>query len=304
VARNGIAGKLARMAGMVESGLRLRIDLFVRLFALLPRICLLVVAASFALYTIGRLLSTPLHAISSAQIPERLHQALLRVLGRLLDALLKPAGVDAASLAALIIVLILLVALFNWRSALGYAAATYVGSLVLGIAAALASSLTGLGGAVAGAQPQLLGGGLGDLFLYGLRELLTFSGLILDAVLGWMRGQVADLALLAAAMSALGFAAMYIDKQAAIVERLPELAGKPSLTGLEKEVVERAMKGGLNIQRIPERQLGRYALLGGGLGVLAGALLFRHKTRHLGLLAWVAVLTVTSLHLLVVASCA
>jgi len=303
---DGIAGKLARLAGMVERALKLRIDLFVRLFTLLPKICLLVVAASFALYTAGRLLGAPLHAINSAALAERLYQGLLRNVGKLLDALLRPVEVGAASLAALAVVLILLVALFDWRWALGYAVITYTTFIVLGIAAALALSLIGLGGEAT--STQLLGGGLGGLFLYGLQELLTFSQLILGVIVDWIRGQVADFALLAAAMSALGFATMYIDKQAAIVEsiveRLPELAGKPSLTGLEREVVERAMKGGFNVSRIPERQLARYALLGGGLGVLAGAFLFRHKTRHLGLLVWIAVLTVTSLHLLVVASCA
>jgi uncharacterized membrane protein YsdA (DUF1294 family) len=43
---------------------------------------------------------------------------------------------------------------------------------------------------------------------------------------------------------------------------------------------------------LSERAIEWYALTGGGLGILAGAFAFRHKTRHGALLAKVAVATV------------
>jgi uncharacterized membrane protein YsdA (DUF1294 family) len=44
--------------------------------------------------------------------------------------------------------------------------------------------------------------------------------------------------------------------------------------------------------RLSEKAIERYALTGGGPGILAGAFAFRHKTRHRVLLAKVAVATV------------
>jgi uncharacterized membrane protein YsdA (DUF1294 family) len=44
--------------------------------------------------------------------------------------------------------------------------------------------------------------------------------------------------------------------------------------------------------RLSERAIEWYALTGGGPGILAGAFVFRHKTRHGALLAKVAVVTV------------
>ena len=44
--------------------------------------------------------------------------------------------------------------------------------------------------------------------------------------------------------------------------------------------------------RLSEKAIEWYALSGGGPGILAGAFIFRHKTRHGALLAKVAVVTV------------
>jgi uncharacterized membrane protein YsdA (DUF1294 family) len=44
--------------------------------------------------------------------------------------------------------------------------------------------------------------------------------------------------------------------------------------------------------RLSEKAIRWYALTGGGPGILAGAFIFRHKTRHGALLAKVAVATV------------
>jgi uncharacterized membrane protein YsdA (DUF1294 family) len=44
--------------------------------------------------------------------------------------------------------------------------------------------------------------------------------------------------------------------------------------------------------RLSEKAIQWYAVAGGGLGILAGAFAFRHKTRHGALLAKVSVATV------------
>lgn len=50
--------------------------------------------------------------------------------------------------------------------------------------------------------------------------------------------------------------------------------------------------------RIPEKNIVRYALTGGGLGVILGALIFRHKTKHVGLLIHVGIVTFATLYIL------
>jgi uncharacterized membrane protein YsdA (DUF1294 family) len=53
--------------------------------------------------------------------------------------------------------------------------------------------------------------------------------------------------------------------------------------------------------RLSERAIEWYALTGGGPGIFAGAFIFRHKTRHGALLAKVAVATVLTRLILLLA---
>jgi len=50
--------------------------------------------------------------------------------------------------------------------------------------------------------------------------------------------------------------------------------------------------------RVPEKAFLRYAVLGGGAGVLLGAFLFRHKTKHRGLITSVIIASAAGIFIL------
>jgi uncharacterized membrane protein YsdA (DUF1294 family) len=88
--------------------------------------------------------------------------------------------------------------------------------------------------------------------------------------------------------SFVGIAAMYVDKQMAQIRgrMMNEEAMPEELKEYAEEIDQRLG------WRLSEKAIQWYALTGGGPGILAGAFIFRHKTRHGALLAKVAVATV------------
>lgn len=292
------------MIKALKGGLRIRIEPFARALSLIPKLILFVACVSLALYIIQRLIGGSIYppqasdsvAQSLPQMLTTIFYALLGLLGKLLSALASPAGVTATSVGALVAVLVLIASVFGWRYAIIYAVTSYAGSLVIGVLVALAASTLGLGRAPPSSLH--LSGGLAGLFLFGFLGLLSLSRLIFNTLLGWVGSQLADFLFLAAVMSVLGFAAMYVDKRAAVeASQLLRLSDERKI-----ELLERA-GGEIKVVRIPEKDLARYALLGGGLGILAGAILLRHKIRDLSFLLWVAVLTLVSMYVLGAASC-
>ena len=100
------------------------------------------------------------------------------------------------------------------------------------------------------------------LILFGASGAIRAVSLIASLLTRWLAAQP-SLPILVLAVNLLALSAMWLDK------------------------VQAARRG----RRIPEKALTRYALISGGPSVLIGAAIFRHKTRHKGLLATVAVAT-------------
>jgi len=275
----------------IASHLAAHIEPLVRALSLIPKIMLFIVCASLFLYVVGRLLAN--------QDPTAILYAMLAMLGRFLGALATPAEPNAANIWALIAVAVVVATAFRWKDSMYYLLASYIISIIMGMILALTSPILGLRQPMP--QGLQLGSGIADIFLFGLLGLLSLNRLILGTIISWAGSQLTELIFLAAAMSALGLAAMYVDKRAAVEEsqlaRLPEIMSDPRLDQKRKmEMLERASR--MKIVRMPEKDLVRYALLGGGLGVLAGAILFRHKIRDLGFLAWATIATIISLYVL------
>jgi uncharacterized membrane protein YsdA (DUF1294 family) len=143
----------------------------------------------------------------------------------------------------------------------------------LGIAVALFSGL--LYGAV-----RFLGRGIGlesalsalpstgnliaDFVVATLLPVVNLLSFLFDHAVRTVQVTMPAVPVMALVSSSLGFLAMKVDKSQAVVEGW----------------------------RLSERAIEWYALTGGGPGILAGAFIFRHKTRHGALLAKVAVATV------------
>jgi len=269
----------------IASHLAAHIEPLVRALSLIPKIMLFIVCASLFLYVVGRLLQN--------QDPTAILYAMLAMLGRFLGALATPAEPNAANIWALIAVAVVVATAFRWKDSMYYLLASYIISIIMGMVLALTSPILGL--------RQPMPPGLTGILLFGFLGLLSLNRLILRTIISWAGSQLTELIFLAVAMSALGLAAMYVDKRVAVEEsqlaRLPEIMSDPRLDQKRKmEMLERASR--MKIVRMPEKDLVRYALLGGGLGVLAGAILFRHKIRDLGFLAWATIATIISLHVL------
>jgi uncharacterized membrane protein YsdA (DUF1294 family) len=143
----------------------------------------------------------------------------------------------------------------------------------LGIAVALFSGL--LYGAV-----RFLGRGIGlesalsalpstgnliaDFVVAALLPVVNLLSFLFDHAVRTVQVTMPAVPVMALISFSLGFLAMKVDKSQAVVEGW----------------------------RLSERAIEWYALTGGGPGILAGAFIFRHKTRHGALLAKVAVATV------------
>jgi uncharacterized membrane protein YsdA (DUF1294 family) len=143
----------------------------------------------------------------------------------------------------------------------------------LGIAVALFSGI--LYGAV-----RFLGRGIGlesalsalpstgnliaDFVVAALLPVVNLLSFLFDHAVRTVQVTMPAVPIMALISSSLGFLAMKVDKSQAVMEGW----------------------------RLSERAIEWYALTGGGPGILAGAFIFRHKTRHGALLAKVAVATV------------
>ena len=288
----------------VKERLKLRMEPIARALSLIPKLMLFIACASLLLYALGKMLEIPeVSRMASATTSQSVYQilsvvffAFLALINKAFGALATPTEITAASVGALIFAITLIATVFSWRTAIYLTVACYVISIVMGILLLLTRPFLGLETIMP--EGLRLGSGIADLLLYGFLGLLNFSHVMLRMISGWVASQFADVLFLATTMSLLGFAAMYVDKRGVDasrqIERLPEIASDQRLSHERKMEIVR----GLECFAIPEKDLVRYALLGGGLGVLAGALLFRHKTENIGFLAWVTILTIASLWIL------
>jgi uncharacterized membrane protein YsdA (DUF1294 family) len=104
---------------------------------------------------------------------------------------------------------------------------------------------------------------IADFVVAALLPILNLLSFLFDHAVRTVQITMPAVPMMALISSSLGFLAMKVDKSQAVVEGW----------------------------RLSERAIEWYALTGGGPGILAGAFIFRHKTRHGELLAKVAVAT-------------
>jgi len=105
---------------------------------------------------------------------------------------------------------------------------------------------------------------IADFVVVALLSVVNLLSFLFDHAVRTVQVTMPAVPVMALLSSSLGFLAMKIDKSQAVMEGW----------------------------RLSERAIEWYALTGGGPGILAGAFIFRHKTRHEILLAKVAVATV------------
>lgn len=147
---------------------------------------------------------------------------------------------------------------------------------------------------------------LTELLATALSASISAAETIGLEVAGWLSSQP-SLAPLIASYNLMAIAAMWLDKRLAGIygeasETLPRVglhSVKPCGGGewvrcvkcgarARADELSRLAEDECRPYRIPENSLLRYAVIGGGPGILAGAILFRHKTRHIGFLVRVS----------------
>lgn len=190
-------------------------------------------------------------------------ESAVQFIRKALEFLYRPAEPTAAHVLALAVTCILMSTLLDWRWALSYLATIIIVPVT---AAFLLAPIAGL----FSVQPATSGHVVSNLLALGLAKMLEVNHVFYMLIVGWVRLQPHTFITLMMAMSVLGALVMYVDK------RLAKTGGR----------------------RMAEKDLLRYALAGGGLGIIIGALLFRHKTRHYWLLAQTSIVTLTTVYVL------
>lgn len=122
---------------------------------------------------------------------------------------------------------------------------------------------------------------IAELIYSGVILALYVLSLLGRALVGWASANLPALLGMTGVMSGIAALAMRLDKTQAELNAL--IKRESILMGRDPERYEG--------WRLPEASIKRYAVVGGGPGVLASAFIFRHKTLHTGLLAEVAAYT-------------
>jgi uncharacterized membrane protein YsdA (DUF1294 family) len=252
-----------------------RLEPVVRLLSWIPSIIIMALILSLILY-----IAAPLKP-SSGDIFDLIAGRLRRLAIMVYESFF-PSQLNAFNIACLILLLIFLACILPplW---VGYgAAAAYVAGIFLYfMAAAMIGLLSGILGIEQvmrrGAVELILpipsyGLGIGDFFLAGFLFLLSFSGRLVGLIWRWASAQAPAIIALIAVVNAIAFASMWLDKRQSRIQ---------------------------GAYRLPERALIKYSALGGGPGIIAAALIFRHKTGHTGLLASICLATAAGLFMLI-----
>lgn len=245
------------------------IGVLTKLLSWAPKIMLLLVIASITLHALYKFGITPTASLES--VP---WDAALRYSAKAFAAFANPTELNAAALLLLAMVLIASSALFGIGFSIWAFIFLLIISIIMTIFIPFIAPLFGLlqaGDITAIELPT--SASIGEVLTFSFRYVLTFIHLAVGFISGWARAQTLSIVGLVVAANALGFSAMLLDKAAAINAADP---GK----------------------RVPEKEFVRYAGLGGGFGVLAGAILFRHKTKHKALLAHILLSTIASIYIL------
>jgi uncharacterized membrane protein YsdA (DUF1294 family) len=250
-----------------------RLKPVVKLLSWIPSIVFIVLILSLILYTL-----TPVIQPSK---PSSVFDAVAGWLARLLAAVYRsyfPSQLNTFNVVCLVMLAAFLLYMLS-PLPLGYGLATaYVTGIIAYFAGALITGfLSGIGrfwaGGVAEPAPMTpsYGFGVGDFFMAGLLFLLYMSGKLVMLIWRWASGQAPAMLIIIAAVNGLTLLSMWLDR------------GQSRIAGA---------------YRLPEKALLKYSALGGGLGVIAGALILRHKTGHVGLLASVILASAAGLFIL------
>ena len=238
-----------------------RLKPIVKMLSWMPSIILLVLTLSFLLY-----LAMPF--IRSIQLG--IHDTIINYTVRLISVVYHsyfPSRLvfNIACLAMLTIFLLYIMSPLH----LGYSMVTaYVAGIALYFGGTIITGfLLGIAHWTGERVPVMpsYGFGIGDLFLAGLLFLLSMSGKTVSLIWRWASSQAPALIAVIIAVNVLGLLSMWLDK-------------KQSMTP--------------EAYRIPERSLLKYSVLCGGVGIIAGAYIFKHKTRHRGLITSVIIASI------------
>jgi len=252
-----------------------RLEPVVRLLSWIPSIIIMVLILSLILY-----IAAPLKP-SSGDVFDLIAGRLKRLVIMVYESFF-PSQLNAFNIACLILLLIFLVCILPplWVG-YGAAAAYAAGIFLYFMAAAMIGLLSGILGIEQvmkrGAVELILpipsyGLGMGDFFLAGFLFLLAFSGRLVGLIWRWASAQAPAIIALIAFVNAIAFASMWLDKRQSRIQ---------------------------GAYRLPERALIKYSALGGGPGIIAAALIFRHKTGHTGLLISICLATAAGLFMLI-----
>jgi len=249
----------------------------IKMLSWMPSIIILIIILSLTLYVAGLFAG-----LSASRDVLGAVEGLLSRLAVFAYLSFLPGQLNAFNVACLAMLVILLLCVLSPLWVLRVVVGVYVlGAIIYFLGGILSGILTGIawfGEMWRGGPMEVIallpgyGFGLGDLFLAGLLFLLALSGRLVTLVWGWASAQAPAIIALVAAVNGLALLSMWLDKRQS---RTP------------------------GAYRMPEKALIRYSALGGGPGIFAAALLFRHKTRHLGLLASIGLASAAGLFVLI-----
>lgn len=125
-----------------------------------------------------------------------------------------------------------------------------------------------------------------DILYYSAIFFVNIHSALYNNIVGVVLNNYPLVHLISVFTSFVGIAAMYVDKRMAQIRgRMMNEEAMPKLKEYVEEIDQRLGWG------LSEKAIQWYAVAGGGPGILAGAYIFRHKTKHRVLLAKVAVVT-------------
>jgi len=174
-----------------------------------------------------------------------------------------PRNLDIYGIIGLIMLLIFVTAL----TSIFFMGKTVAGWYAFG---AVAYLITGFLTIFSSIPYYVYGYGIGDIFLAGLLFLISFSKTILSLMKAWALSQLQSITVFFTAMTSLALLSMWIDKKQSKIQGA----------------------------RIPEKTLVKYSALGGGIGILVGSIIFKHKTLHKALLANIVLTSASSFYIL------
>ncbi|MEM3952269.1 MAG: DUF1294 domain-containing protein [Nitrososphaerota archaeon] len=198
-------------------------------------------------------------------VPRVAVENVLYLIKKILEFLYSYVNITAIHIIALVVMCILISTVFNWKWVLGYI------MIVFTVPIGLAYLSTLIGGFFTSTLQPVTSYTINDLLAFGFMKMFQLNYIFFKFVEEWIGQQLYIFLLLLVLMSSLGVLVIYVDK------KMAKNSGK----------------------RIAEKDFVRYGLLGGGLGIILGVFLFKHKIKHLWLLSQIVLVTFSTLYILI-----